>query len=442
MNLEGTPRVLTDLSNYVDQIGKIGMLTTLNWNLVLPGDGYSTTIAGRLQFSPLRRYLVKDAKVDIVTFYTPMRFIYSNWTDFIEDGIDESISLTPKYGTSSLQNRLLARWLGLNYNGVNRAGGWPKWACHDVVGIWGHYFRPPTTIDFPTSFSDLLNKAGGVASGSAAGWGLAVPMLKTVWNTYVKDSITASDTDVSVSSGTWSLYDLEKQMAHLRTEQEREFFMKRYRDIIKNMGGYAPIDADERPELIGRSTFWTSGYDVDGTDQTTLGQYTGRMTNAFIHQIPRKFIPEHGIVRTMIVVRYPPIGFDEMDYVCRIGEPTYQDVSGDPKVLRNQPPADYKPNDWFVSGSTTADGKIPFGQHLRHKANFVNAVFKELKGYPFFKDAPGQPASHVGKILHRPSGYDDMFQTNQLGHWQISAKCTTPVVRRIPTARESLLVGE
>src|SRR5437867_5437116 len=32
-------------------------------------------------------------------------------------------------------------------------------------------------------------------------------------------------------------------------------------------------DADNRPLLVMRSNLWASGYDVDGTDQTSLGQF-------------------------------------------------------------------------------------------------------------------------------------------------------------------------
>src|SRR5205814_381041 len=37
-------------------------------------------------------------------------------------------------------------------------------------------------------------------------------------------------------------------------------------------GGKTSYDADNRPLLVMRSNLWASGYDVDGTDQTSLGQ--------------------------------------------------------------------------------------------------------------------------------------------------------------------------
>src|SRR5207244_5937866 len=53
-------------------------------------------------------------------------------------------------------------------------------------------------------------------------------------------------------------------------------------------------DADNRPLLVMRSNLWASGYDVDGTDQTSLGQFSGRVQQTYKHSVPRFFVPEHG----------------------------------------------------------------------------------------------------------------------------------------------------
>src|SRR5205807_9534408 len=51
---------------------------------------------------------------------------------------------------------------------------------------------------------------------------------------------------------------------------------------------------DNRPLLVMRSNLWASGYDVDGTDQTSLGQFSGRVQQTYKHSVPRFFVPEHG----------------------------------------------------------------------------------------------------------------------------------------------------
>src|SRR2546429_5374965 len=46
-----------------------------------------------------------------------------------------------------------------------------------------------------------------------------------------------------------------------------------------------------RPLLVMRSNLWASCYDVDGTDQTSLGQFSGRVQQTYKHSVPRFFVP-------------------------------------------------------------------------------------------------------------------------------------------------------
>src|SRR5207247_6126562 len=87
-------------------------------------------------------------------------------------------------------------------------------------------------------------------------------------------------------------------------------------------------DADNRPLLVMRSNLWASGYDVDGTDQTSLGQFSGRVQQTYKHSVPRFFVPEHGTMFTLALVRFPPTATKrseerfsrnaETDLVCRL----------------------------------------------------------------------------------------------------------------------------
>src|SRR5438270_12899252 len=74
--------------------------------------------------------------------------------------------------------------------------------------------------------------------------------------------------------------------ANLHTDQERDYFMQRYHDVISSFGGKTSYDADNRPLLVMRSNLWASGYDVDGTDQTSLGQFSGRVQQTYKHSVP------------------------------------------------------------------------------------------------------------------------------------------------------------
>src|SRR3989454_469775 len=62
------------------------------------------------------------------------------------------------------------------------------------------------------------------------------------------------------------------------------------------------------------SNLWASGYDVDGTDQTSLGQFSGRVQQTYKHSVPRFFVPEHGTMFTLALVRFPPTATKEIQY--------------------------------------------------------------------------------------------------------------------------------
>src|SRR4051812_30417418 len=72
-----------------------------------------------------------------------------------------------------------------------------------------------------------------------------------------------------VSATALSIPSLQAAYANLHTDQERDYFMQRYHDVISSFGGKTSYDADNRPLLVMRSNLWASGYDVDGTDQTS-----------------------------------------------------------------------------------------------------------------------------------------------------------------------------
>src|SRR5216684_2789489 len=107
---------------------------------------------------------------------------------------------------------------------------------------------------------------------------------------------------------------LQAAYANLHTDQERDYFMQRYHDVISSFGGKTSSDADNRPLLAMRSNLWASGYDVDGTDQTSLGQFSGRVQQTYKHSVPRFFVPEHGTMFTLALVRFPPTATKEIQY--------------------------------------------------------------------------------------------------------------------------------
>src|SRR5687768_17914574 len=69
---------------------------------------------------------------------------------------------------------------------------------------------------------------------------------------------------MTTSTTSIDIMGLQAAYANLHTDQERDYFMQRYHDVISSFGGKTSYDADNRPLLVMRSNLWASGYDVDG----------------------------------------------------------------------------------------------------------------------------------------------------------------------------------
>src|SRR2546430_338721 len=107
-----------------------------------------------------------------------------------------------------------------------------------------------------------------------------------------------------------------------------------------------------------RSNLWPSGYDVDGTDQTSLGQFSGRVQQSYKQSVPRFFVPEHGTMFTLALVRFPPTATKEIQYLNAKGALTYTDIAGDPVLYGNLLFFEISVNHVFLSSSPPKPFKI------------------------------------------------------------------------------------
>src|SRR5262249_14778051 len=143
---------------------------------------------------------------------------------------------------------------------------------------------------------------------------------------------------MTTSTTAIDIMGLQAAYANLRTDQERDYFMQRYHDVISPFGGKSAYDADNRPLLVMRSNLWASGDDVNEADQTSLDQFSRRVEQTYKHPVPRFFVPEHGTMFTPALVRFPPTATKEIQYLSAKGALTYTDIAGDPVLYGNLPP--------------------------------------------------------------------------------------------------------
>src|SRR5699024_7979609 len=127
------------------------------------------------------------------------------------------------------------------------------------------------------------------------------------------------------------------------------------------------------------------GYDVDGTDQTSLGQFSGRVQQTYKHSVPRFFVPEHGTMFTLALVRFPPTATKEIQYLNAKGALTYTDIAGDPVLYGIFPTREISMKDGIRFCDSSNKFKIAEGQWFRYAFSYVSHAYLFLEGYQFIQ---------------------------------------------------------
>src|SRR5438552_4220377 len=76
-------------------------------------------------------------------------------------------------------------------------------------------------------------------------------------------------------------------------------------------------------------------------------------SQTYKHSVPRFFVPEHGTMFTLALVRFPPTATKEIQYLNAKGALTYTDIAGDPVLYGNLPPREISMKDVFRSGDSS-----------------------------------------------------------------------------------------
>ncbi len=428
-----------NLGHYSFNAGRIGQLQTLSVIPVVGGDSITMKLANLMRLSPLRRSLTVDAQVDYFAFYVPHRHIFgTDWTDMLEEGIDSAVSLstTAPVGTSYLGQVL--------DTGATATSAWLSTA---YIRIWNRYFRflkltpeiqdAYVNVGFPTGHSAANSRIDGGMNQKFYGYSCC--RLKRPWNTGIISDLVDADRDVP-SATVLDITELKQIKMSYKSKVERDRWATRYNDVMRqSYGSGVNIDADERPELIMRNTVPLSGYDINGTGDASLGTHSGKSLGNQKFGFRRKFIPEHGSIWVMALVRFPTIASREQIRQAT-GVKDFDSLAADFDTTSAKRPFASNLDDWMTSpAGATAIGEIPFGEEYRHQPNYVHFDYESLQGFPFL--SPGVLNTHTKCVYHSGADYDSIFQTTSLAHWQSQASIQVEALRHYPSSRTSIYAG-
>jgi len=429
-----------DLTHYSATVGKIGRLQTLSCVPVVAGDSMEVNMTAAARLSPLRRQLSLDSKVDVMTFFVPHRHVYGDaWKTLMTEGMAGSTSLP---AVTCFANDGFTPYVGTSVG--------PNLPLHMPAGyakIWNQYFRIPNVSTQPTDFMDETDFPTDV---NVLAYGKECARLPAEFSGGIDYNGNPDDQEVSAVGDQVNLVDIQQAKALYKTNEEREWFEHRYRDVMKGTFGASNVntDADERPTLCWHTSEWMSGYDVDCTGDQSFGAYRGKSSMMINHSMPSRYFKEHGMLWTMAVVRFPTIvqnqmhRFNSSATVAGNLDLTYETIAGDPMVYASKRPIDYNFTDYFGAGSGYSGfeaGTQPYGQWYRSHPSYVHVEYNLVQGFPFIKpDVLGSQDLHG---LAYDTGVYDMFENSSLKDWNIIAKVGIDAKRVIPPATSSIFTG-
>ena len=183
---------------------------------VLPGDSLEMLLYSQVRLAALRQPLSVDAEVMVFGTYNKLRWSYSNFKTFIEEGVDTSETLTDTdigAGTGQVYSYLGGRFTeGNSYQKArlecyNRDWSW--FARHKTLTptLEGQYGWLPVTSTRPANHTSSNSPI--LASVFQNKYGYPMARLATPWSRGNLISTDSSDTDLA-SVSAFSIIDLNK----------------------------------------------------------------------------------------------------------------------------------------------------------------------------------------------------------------------------------------
>lgn len=424
-----------DLTSFCFDVGQIGRLKTIARYPVIAGDVYEIDLQGQFRLSPLRRNLTIDARVDMFAFFVPHRHVYGDsWIDMIKGGYGSTVNLGAHSNADGFQS-----WPALQINGMPTM---PTYLTSGYPRIWNRYFRPPTHDEYLMPEDGTYNPDN---NGTERAFGKVCCPLPRIFNSPVKSENATAAATADASDDEVSLISLRQAQAKLTQERKREFMARRYTDVLHQVWGTdVNTDADERPTLLMRKSFWLSGYDVDGTDDATLGTYSGKSVDVGRLYVPPKKFAEHGHIWCLALVRFPSVYLHESPrYDHHTGSTAYEIAAVDPAYYSSQPPEQVNVEDHFFSAplARTEIGIRAYGDEFREGYSFVHNHYNLVDGFPFYQNPNQSTMTKLHTLFIDPDYFDSVFQTTQLAHWQLQMRRDTFVRRHLPKPLTSIFVG-
>lgn len=349
-----------NLSNQKKFTGDMGYLIPIGWYEALPGDIIRHSTTALIRMAPLVTPVMHRVFIRIHHFFVPNRLIWDDWEDFITGGDDgNDATIHPYISIGTVGENQLADYLGLptiTFSPVKNVSALPFRA---YAKIYNEFYRDqdiqsevncPITSGSDSSVNGSLLKVswpkdyfttcrpweqkgdevvipvGGSAPVTGIGTQNQIYGTQTFYETDASTGRTISANanqyveedpsnpgfpnvraNLSAATGI-PINDLRLALALQRDMEIKAQYGSRYAEVLAHDFGVNNQDARlQRPEYLGGGKSIVQFSEVLSTDGSNTGEMYGHGISALKSNAFRRFIPEHGIVMSLMSVVPEPL---------------------------------------------------------------------------------------------------------------------------------------
>ena len=401
---------------------KLGYVRCLRQEWLTAGEVYNGNLSGHLDMASLREPISTDVRCDLFVAWTPLRFLWDGWIDYLREGMDTNRTIPTMDGTNVCGPAL----------GIGEQKQQFRTLFRDnYLKVYNWFFKWPDDPDATWPGSTVQS-----AINDKLTWGLkAVNLPNSVTRLKASQDVGTDDYEQSTAGNKFDIRDLTELRARFKSEQTRDWLASdRYAEIMDEIFHVSVgEDPEERPWEVDHHTAWLRGANIYATDSESLGDRAGVMGIDIDHNVDFA-APEHGLLAWFITLRCPPLFDTEYNPMSGNQITDWAEITGEPELLKAAKPVRIAAQKYLEGSSTTKHfGWEPAAQHFRQGWNVVDPIFKERRSFPTMT------ASDSTRYHPR---MDRIFNTLALGHFWGYLNFRQPCSNPIPEPMHSVMAGD
>lgn len=355
--------------------GEIGVCKILRQELILPGETQKSHIQGEVRLEALRERDVSRINVRFDRYYTPVRWLWAGYPDWLRGGPDVAGAIP-----SSTLNAGYVAALGLGSSNSENITV-PTFFVNSVLRVFNEHYKWPEAADLT----------------AVPATGLRAQPLPMPWNR-CRDSNLSDGDDYELQtaqSGAREKIDirqLEQIHARFRRAIDDEFVsFGRWKEYLdERYGTSGTSEVDQVPYHVEDHEMGVQPKSMPAMDGPSRGQYMSVYDFPVnIHCDPFS-ANEHMVMTDVMLVRYASITENDGNYLAfSLVNGGWKLFSGDPGIHEAEPiQAVTKGMVRGYTGSNDNDvlGYLPYGWPYRSRWNQIGLKIDERNSFPLYRD--------------------------------------------------------